>query len=627
MTKKIKILPLLAVFLFSACQDYLDIVPNDIPTINDAFINRTSAETFLFTIYSGIEKPADIFNSADKMAGDEVWVSGTGDEFSGIQIAQGLQSVTTPLLDKWQVTYRHIRNCNVLLANIDNVPDMTEFEKKIWKAEAKALKAYYHFILMRQYGPITISDDLVPVSQSTESQDLSQRPIDEVVDYIVTTLDEAMVDLPDGLINRSTELGRISGTVAAAIKARVLVTAASPLFNGNIFYSGFVNKKGEELFSTSFDPKKWEVARDACKEAIEMAESNGYQLYNETEYKNLFVNASQTTIDKMTLRSRLTDEWNKEILWGRYDGTHNIQFNATPQLPGTLGSNIIGSRLSPTLRIAEMYYTNNGVPIDEDPSFDFENRYKTKNASEEESYKIQDGQETAYLNFDREIRFYADLGFDRSIWSGNGKGDDDNDPFIINARSFETSGRKSGNNYSATGYFPKKLVKENSALVNNGANYVTREYAFPIIRLADLYLYYAETLNETKAVPDQQVYEYIDRIRNRAKLDGVVNSWTNHSTNPGKITTQEGMRQIIQQERMIELAFEGARFWDLRRWKLSKEYLNRPIRGWNTAGESASDYYTVTSLFVPLFFEKDYLWPIREQEIINNPDLVQNPGW
>lgn len=137
---------------------------------------------------------------------------------------------------------------------------------------------------------------------------------------------------------------------------------------------------------------------------------------------------------------------------------------------------------------------------------------------------------------------------------------------------------------------------------------------------------YAEALNEVKAAPDAEVYEYIDKVRERAGLLGVVESWAAHSKNPQKPATKEGMRKIIQQERMIELSFEGQRFWDLRRWKLALDYMNRPIRGWDISGRNLN-FYNVTTVYTPRFEFKDYFWPIRERERINNPNLVQNLGW
>src|SRR5690606_25119174 len=121
--------------------------------------------------------------------------------------------------------------------------------------------------------------------------------------------------------------------------------------------------------------------------------------------------------------------------------------------------------------------------------------------------------------------------------------------------------------------------------------------------------------------------QYIDEVRKRAGLKGVVESWSNYSDQPSKVLNKSGMRNIIQKERMIELAFEGPRFWDLRRWKLAEQYMNRPIKGWSVLDTDADDYYNVKTLYSPTFSQKDYLWPIAEGEIINNPNLRQNPGW
>lgn len=152
-------------------------------------------------------------------------------------------------------------------------------------------------------------------------------------------------------------------------------------------------------------------------------------------------------------------------------------------------------------------------------------------------------------------------------------------------------------------------------------------YAFPIIRLADLYLLYAEALNEVKATPDEEVYEYIDLVRARTGLKGVVESWRDHSLNPDKPFIKEGMREIIRRERLNELAFEGSRFWDLRRWKLAEEYMNRPIRGLNIVGAIAADFYQVKEIYSPTFTKKDYFWPIRQSVLLKNTNLVQNLGW
>ena len=177
-----------------------------------------------------------------------------------------------------------------------------------------------------------------------------------------------------------------------------------------------------------------------------------------------------------------------------------------------------------------------------------------------------------------------------------------------------------------TGYFIKKLVSFRSGVTSASATPYT--YKIPIIRLGDLYLLYAEALNEIKDVPDTEVYEWVDKIRERAGLEGVVESWAKYSNVPGKPQTKEGMREIIKRERLIELAFEGQRPFDLRRWKDAMSYCNEPIRGWDYTGQKIDDYYTVVTYFEGRdYTAKDYLWPIRLNSIIKNVNLVQNPGW
>ncbi|WP_282457368.1 RagB/SusD family nutrient uptake outer membrane protein [Chitinophaga sedimenti] len=88
------------------------------------------------------------------------------------------------------------------------------------------------------------------------------------------------------------------------------------------------------------------------------------------------------------------------------------------------------------------------------------------------------------------------------------------------------------------------------------------------------------------------------------------------------------MRSIIHTERAIELAFEGSRFWDLRRWKKAAEVMNAPIYGWDIEQSDATAYYRKKLLFNQRFVApRDYFWPIREYDLIVNPNLVQNIGW
>jgi len=625
---KYLILILISSVVLSCEEDYLDVVPDNVATLDNAFSDRYNTQKFLYTIYSAIPSPGSVNNPALNGA-DEIWYNESMVNRTGVRIAQGYQSAVNPSGDKWtgrSVTdlYVAIRNCNIFLGRIDGVLGMDEYEKKQWKAETKFLKAYFHFYLLKMYGPIVISDELIPINESTENVTPFRDNVDETFAYIVNLIDEAIVDLPKLLQYQADDLGRITQPIAASIKARVLITQASPLFNGNSVYSSFVDADGKNFFSTTYDENKWQLAATAAKEAIDLCHEVGLRLYQKEDYVNPFPQ-SDVTLLKSALRNRLTEKWNSELIWGHTERTRNIEFESMPRLYNYT-TNPVASRHCATMRIAEMYYSKNGVPISEDVTYNYANRFRLKVAGDTDKYHVEVGEETAILNFDRETRFYADLSFDRGVWFGNGKDVSDEDPWHIHARGGEFASVFERSQYSITGYWPKKLVSMDSQ-VKNGTSFSDKRYSFPIIRLADLYLYYAEALNEAKGTPDTEVYEYLDIVRDRAGLKTVVSSWNSYSSNPTKPTTKEGLRKIIRQERMIEMAFEGGRFWDIRRWKTAKLLMSIPIKGWNVLENEAEAYYTVKTLYNPTFSERDYLWPIPENEIINSPSLIQNPGW
>src|SRR5690606_23874300 len=158
---------------------------------------------------------------------------------------------------------------------------------------------------------------------------------------------------------------------------------------------------------------------------------------------------------------------------------------------------------------------------------------------------------------------------------------------------------------------PKKLIHYQNVVSSTGSNgYSVNWYPAPIMRLADLYLLYAEALNEYGG-PSDDVYQYVNLIRERTGLPSVQDAWDTYSSNPTKYQQKDGLREIIHQERQIELAFEAHRLWDLRRWKKMLPTLNRPIRGWTLNQASATGYYQETEVFAPQFTQRNYLDPIR----------------
>jgi hypothetical protein len=602
-----------------SCKNYLDVVPDNVPTIDNAFTLRQEAEKYLFTCYSYLPLDGDLESNPAFCGGDEFWMTRPYSMSEAPwQIAMGYQSANNIYLSIWSSMFRGLRDCNIFLENINKVVDMPDFEKARWSAEVKFLKAYYHWCLFRRYGPIPVTDKNLPISSTSDEAQVPRQSVDSVVNYITALLDEAAADLPAEITNRASELGRITQPIALAIKARVLVTAASPLFNGNIDYSSVKSFDGSLLFNPAYDAGKWTSAAAACKAAIDACTSAGIQLYT---FNKLGANLSDRLVTQMSIRNSVCEEWNQEVIWNNSNTrTYTLQRYAMPRLdPAKLTNEMCLGSLAPTLKMAELFYTANGVPINEDKTWDYANRYTLKTATAQESDYLAEGYQTAALHFNREPRFYADMAFDGALWFM------ENGTFNVQAKAGQWQSRKGLYNYSATGYFTKKLVNWKYVILD-GQELSVEAYPWPEMRLADLYLLYAEALNEANG-PVQEAFDYINQVRRRASLPAVQTSWTSYSRQPGKFQTKEGLRQIIQQERLIELAFEGSRFWDLRRWKRSFEELNKQVMGWDVDQEDPVYYYRPKMLYKQIFQTRDYLWPMDVWDLLGNKRLVQNPGW
>lgn len=653
MRNLIKIIVAFFLVGISGCN-YLDVVPNDTPTLAHAFSNRSVMEKFLRTCYSHLPDPTDpidypaYFTSFDEF--DFRTETRMGRSAAGM-IARGFQNANDPYQDYWSgrnggnSLYIAIRDCNIFLENAHTPNDINEFERARWMAEVKFLKAYYHFFLMRLYGPIVIVDKNVPLAAPPEASQAYRQPIDSCVNYIVSLLDEAVPDLPLVLPNVEAEQGRITKTIALAVKAKVLVLAASPLFNGNTDYAGWVDNRGTQLIPVEYDPKKWARAAAALKEAIDACERAGNHLYEFNKFAGGkgTINMNDTLVQEMTIRKAITadiDE-NPGVIWatqyyfsdGRNNasalGFHllgNMQRMLFPMLYSTDQPSYT-NYYSASWYMGALFYSNNGVPIEEDKYYDYAHRYEPRRATPGDNHQsyIATGQITANLHFNREPRFYADLGFDRGFFELATTTEDGGKTFMYLKHRYGEVGTHSG----LGSYAPKKIIpfESSGSEGDSKKRYQQHNYNFPIIRLVDLYLLYSEALNEMKNQPDAEVYEWIDKVRIHAGLEGVVESWQKASYNPNKPSTKAGMREIIHRERLIELAFEGQRFWDVRRWKVAEQYWSLPQMAWGKS-KVPEEFYTPTVYGSPRQVSfRDYLYPIRNIDVRKNPNLVQTYGW
>lgn len=624
---------------FTNCSDFLDVVPDGTATMETVFSNRANSEKFFYTCYNGLPNFADAGNYPGNIGGDDYWWDEDITLFknsNGGYIARGFQNSSSPYQNYWdgdrggKNLWTSIRNCNIFIDNIDKVPDLQDWERDTWKAEVKVLKAYYHLFLMQLYGPIPIVEESLEVSADPDMVKVYREPVDSVVSFIIRTIDDAIEYLPLQVDDLSQEAGRMTIPIALTIKAKALVWAASPLFNGSFsYYDGFVDNRGVTLIggdgSSSDIQARWEKAAVAIKNAIDTCELAGHDLFR---FDPGFQKMSDTTALKYTLRGVASERvnLNPEIIWPCMKSNNDFQNRCTPMFYDYDNGGGSLAEICATMKMAELFYTNNGLPIEQDPNWNYGDRYATReDTGRFHRYYVEQGGETANLNFFREPRFYANLGFDRGIYELINN--DEENPLIIHNKSGEAHGFIYEKAHISTGYFVKKQVSYR--IPTQSPSPSPYRFSIPIYRLADLYLLYAEALNEANNTPTEEVYEMVDKVRARAGLKGVRETWQMAAAEfQNDPNTKEGMRNIIKRERLIELAFEGQRTFDLRRWLDAMDVFNEPVRGWDYQGTTAEDYYQRTVYLTNRGFSyRNYLWPIKNSTLTVNSNLVQNPGW
>lgn len=634
--------------LFGAfgCNKYLDVVPDDgIATIETAFNLRSTAIRYLATCYSYMTNEGDPVSDYGMLTGDELWdlIGRTVSNQNGrvpqtlFNIARGFQSATSVYGNDWASMYEGIRCCDIFVENIDKVPDLEEWEKKQWIAEVTFLKAYFHFNLIRKWGPVPIIRKSLPIDASVEEVRVFRDNIDDCFDYVLELLDQAMPDLP--LVPASTdEYGRITKAACAGLKARVATYAASPLFNGNTEEASLVDSRNVRLFPEKTDAQKldrWKAAMSACKQALDVCKEANIVLFSD-ENVTLQYRMCDSLKRDLLLRGAFNQRWNCELVWGNTQtpSSHMTIFQQLCMPNFTEFQHSLGGYqfMGVPLKIAEQFYTRNGLPMNNDTAWEGVDPLEQKDGDEPNAYYIKKGYTTVRMNFDREPRYYSTLGFDGGTWLGSLTNYNDlkaEDLVFVDCRiggKLAKTGKETG---PVTGFFPKKLFPL-GCLMRAQNSFTGYWFPWPMIRLTDLYLLYAEAINEVEGPAGEhsaELFQYINAIRDRAGIPDVKTSWDEFSNRPGYYGTQAGMRDIIHRERLNELCFESQRFWDLRRWKEAPAEYQKGIWGFNVVASSPEEYYVRTFLAEQSFGIRDYFWPIRTADIEVNPNLVQNIGW
>ncbi|GAP72193.1 RagB/SusD domain-containing protein [Candidatus Symbiothrix dinenymphae] len=640
-----------AMFLFPACSDFLDVVPDKNMTIETVFSRKEEAYNALAAAYSYM--PNDSKRQSRWLLGDE-WVNAQWNtdnaQWQPIRVMERLMMPDNPYLGTWSGTqggknlYEGISMCNTFIAHIDKVGDMTDLEKADWKAQVKFLKAYYHFLLLQQYGPVVIMDKEISPDDPLEVMTGVRSNIDECFKYIVETMGEAIPNLV--LRQQGIFLGQIDRLGATAIKARVLLYRASPFYSGNTDYTNFYDHNHELFFpqdDAATTKAKWQDALTAINDAITLCTTNGIGMYTyqkkalPDDQEDFDINSRMQTL--YDLRNLITDQWNKEQIWMGSNVVQNdadiftdgnIMLTAAFALYGVVSAAYCRQELGATYKTLERYYTRNGLPLNEDVSFDDKTKFdiiKTPAPADPnfDEYRgiLQTNVDIIKLYMDRELRFYANVGITGGYWRAYSTRLPTT--FFFN----ELGGRRGSpaDNHFWTGIGAQKQIHWDSK-----AGYIQGVVAVPtpIIRLADLYLMKAEALNETLDKPDQEVWDAINIVRLRAGIPTVEAAYTGSSVTTAafeKHLTKTGMRAIVAHERKVEFAFEGHIFWDMIRTKHAIDEFNAPVTGWNVTGANAKDFFNLSVKQQRRFNLRDCLWPLPTEELNKNTELIQNPGW
>jgi len=592
-------LGLVFMLLSEGCKkNFLDKKPEEDISIEDAFKQRRYAEAFLVDVYAGLPNEIYFTDMADInpfiVASDEMNVPWP-EKFSKM-MNKGSWNSFNVAGQLYKNMYEGIRKANIFLKYIETTPlsgDFSQTTKTRWIAEATFLRAFYHFQLMRVYGPVPIMDYAAGVADDFST--IRRKTLDECVNFVVAECDKAIAGLPPHVVE-NRDLGRPTSVAALALKARVLLYSASPLWNGNPDYRTFADDQGTRLFPQTYVAEKWKLAAEAARDCIERSESAGYKLFRSypndpvKNYQQLFLENNNT-----------------EVLFARNSGRD--RWMEACAFPGSLGG---WNGWNPTQGQVDAYEMSNGIrPItgytaDGSPIIDPASGYV------ETGYATQDDpsgrwlKDTRNMYVNRDPRFYATINFNGSY-------------FIDRRIQFWQTGAdgrgNSGRDYNTTGYLLKKFIDPGVSLTQGRISLKT----WIFFRLGGLYLDYAEALNEADG-PVQDVYTFVNAIRERAGMPVL----------PAGLD-QNQMRERIRHERRIELAFETHRYFDCHRWKIAAQTDKAPVYGMNiSAGTSLTDdaFYKRTLVETRVFeAPKHYLFPIPQPEIDKHPIMVQNPGW
>jgi hypothetical protein len=642
MKKKIIIkLTGLCLMLFTGYScDFLDKAPDDALTLDMVFRDKTRTEDWLAGIYNAIPSPFgrgrddyDLYaDDMSKNSGIEAWGA------TDITKIRGNWSTNDSwLMNYWTNLPARIRAAHIFVNNVQpNIAQgVSPEEVELMKAECRFLIAYFYYLMVNSYGAVPFQDGLADLNTPVEELMLGQSPYNEMIDWIDNELQETAKLLP-AYYNESNKYGRATSVMCLAVRARMLLFAASPLVNDPTTmrseYANYVNNKGETIFDSQYKPEKWERAATACKELIELAHANGHALYYEYN-----VDGSIDPFMSYTYMSlREFNQGNKEILFSRPHCDDITDYDAFPNGSGG------GGYMGVTQTLVDAFFMKNGLPAilgyqadGKTPIINAASGYSERGFStsdemrktrwiEAEGASLNNienpvtnaGTYNMYCN--REPRFYVSVRYNEQ-WHR-----------VANRKLAFLKGQVDNTiawDSPEAGYLLfKRIHPETDPRVS------VRPYRPGILyRLGEAYLNYAEALNEWMPAQTTEILFYLNAIRERAGIPTYGNGAGQIPAPAG----QDEMRKAIRRERRVEMNCEFAvRFDDIRRWKQVEELLSVDFYGMNHNGTVNSDdvrnynaFYVRTQYFKRGFTWKNSWICINQGQIDKNPNLRQLPGW
>lgn len=643
------------ILLSSSCEQYLDIEKYvyDQTTLDSIFLSRTRTEEYL-------NGAAALLYDESVQTGSE-WgytpalPSGLGSDEAIIPFVLPGNSIlydevkeTDSKFNPWPQCYKGIRKANIVLQNINKNTELTTMEKNDFMGRAYFLRAYFYFYLVRMYGPVVILPDIpFETDEDVSAASIERSTYDDCVTKICADFDKAASMLPIERIESQQYLP--TRGAALALKARTELYAASPLVNGNSYYSDWKTSDGRNFINQTADNTKWGKAAASFKSVIDL---NRYALNTVLKIDNskgtgtLPLPATVSSADFPDGAGNIDPYKSYKTL---FDGTYQpyimkeyiyycpngMAGNGDYRLinPDKLGGN---ATFSVTLDMIDQYRMADGRDFSQ--ATETEKSGDAVGADKTFSSDYLLSAERAHRDDGREPRFYASIGFNACIWPTTSH----RDGLSSGTRNYicdyyyggSGSNLNDNNCRNRTGYTNRKYVNQDDCIFWNG---VLKAKTYPIIRYAEVLLGYVEALNEIEgSYKDEtsnqiftrdvnQIVKYFNMIRYRAGQPGIT---------AADASDKDNMRKLIKHERLIEFAFEGQRYWDLRRWKDAYDEYNRPIRGLDVSARQSqrTQFYTeriwnTEKCMKREFTNKMYFWPLDRNVLSKNGKLKQNPGW